>query len=217
LRRRHPDLLIDTCASGGRRNDLETLRRSVPLLRSDYPLTGFDATCSEGQQCQTFGISLWMPFHGTGMPLSDAYTMRSGFVPAYRLGWDVRDRKVDLALLKRAVAEFRQAEKYFLGDFYPLTLWSLAKDVWIAWQYDHPEQGEGLVQAFRRAESPYELARFRLRGLDADARYTVRNLDQQETLPSFSGSELMERGLAITLTSQRSSGVLIYRRLQRGR
>ncbi|MFA6112327.1 MAG: glycoside hydrolase family 36 protein, partial [Candidatus Latescibacterota bacterium] len=35
LRRRHPDMLIDSCASGGRRNDLETLRRAVPLLRSD--------------------------------------------------------------------------------------------------------------------------------------------------------------------------------------
>jgi alpha-galactosidase len=31
-------MLINTCASGGRRNDLETLRRSVPLLRSDYIL-----------------------------------------------------------------------------------------------------------------------------------------------------------------------------------
>ena len=36
LRRRHPGLLIDTCASGGRRNDLETLRRAIPLWRADY-------------------------------------------------------------------------------------------------------------------------------------------------------------------------------------
>ena len=31
LRRRHPGMLIDSCASGGRRNDLETMRRAVPL------------------------------------------------------------------------------------------------------------------------------------------------------------------------------------------
>ncbi len=36
LRRRHPKLLLDSCASGGRRNDLETLRRSVPLHKTDY-------------------------------------------------------------------------------------------------------------------------------------------------------------------------------------
>jgi hypothetical protein len=35
LRQRHPGMLIDSCASGGRRNDLETLRRAVPLLQSD--------------------------------------------------------------------------------------------------------------------------------------------------------------------------------------
>ena len=39
LHRRHPDMLIDTCASGGRRIDLETLRRAVPLWRSDYALS----------------------------------------------------------------------------------------------------------------------------------------------------------------------------------
>ena len=213
LLRRHPGLLIDTCASGGRRNDLETLRRAVPLLRSDYPLTGFTGACSEGQQCQTLGISLWMPYHGTGMPLSDAYSMRSGFVPAYRLGWDVHDRKVDLALLKRTVAEFRQSEKFLLGDFYPLAVWSLAKDVWVAWQYDRPEQGEGLVQAFRREESPYEVARFKLRGLEPAARYAVTNLDRPESVQQLTGRELMEHGLAIVLTGQRSSGLFLYRRL----
>jgi alpha-galactosidase len=36
LRRRRPGMLIDSCASGGRRNDLETLRRAGPLLRSDF-------------------------------------------------------------------------------------------------------------------------------------------------------------------------------------
>ena len=36
LRRRHPGMLIDSCASGGRRNDLETMRRAVPLLRTDF-------------------------------------------------------------------------------------------------------------------------------------------------------------------------------------
>ncbi len=213
LLRRHPAMYIDSCASGGRRNDLETLRRSVPLLRSDYPITDFTPGCSEGQQCQTLGISLWMPFHGTGMPLSDAYTMRSGFVPAYRLGWDVRERKVDPALLRRTVADFRQCEKYLLGDFYPLAAWSLAKDVWVAWQYDLPEQGEGLVQAFRRGDSPYEQARFKLRGLEVTARYRVADLDKPETPLEFGGRELMEHGLPISLPDPRSSGILTYRRV----
>lgn len=212
LRRRHPNLLIDTCASGGRRNDLETLRRAVPLLRSDYPLTGFNPTCSEGQQGQTLGLSLWIPYHGTGMPLCDTYSMRSAFVPAYRLGWDVRDRTADLALLRRTVAEFRQAQPFLLADFYPLAPWNLAKDVWVAWQYDRPTQGDGLVQAFRRENSPYELARFKLHGLDPDTHYAVTNLDLPNPPQTLTGRELMTRGLPITLSDPRSSAILTYRR-----
>ena len=51
LRRRHPDMLIDSCASGGRRNDLETLRRAVPLLRSDYIMEPV------GNQCHTYTLA----------------------------------------------------------------------------------------------------------------------------------------------------------------
>lgn len=52
LLRRHPGLLIDTCASGGRRLDLETLRRSVPLWRSD------DQGDATTEQCHSYGLSL---------------------------------------------------------------------------------------------------------------------------------------------------------------
>ena len=36
LLERNPGLWIDSCASGGRRNDLETMRRGVPLHPTDY-------------------------------------------------------------------------------------------------------------------------------------------------------------------------------------
>ena len=38
LLRRHPDMFIDSCASGGRRNDLETMRRAIPLVADRLPL-----------------------------------------------------------------------------------------------------------------------------------------------------------------------------------
>ena len=49
--------------------------------------------------------------------------------------------------------------------------------LWLAWQFDVPEKGEGMVQAFRRDKSAFESARFPLAGLDAEARYVVTNLD----------------------------------------
>jgi alpha-galactosidase len=205
--RRHPDLYIDTCASGGRRNDLETLRRSVPLLRSDC------STPAEAQQAHTMGIALWMPYYGSGMGPGDVYWYRSCIFPASRVGVDTRKKDQDYALLKKMIAEFHEVEKYLLGDFYPLTAHSLAPDVWVGWQFDRPEMGEGMVQAFRRDESPYETARFRLRGLEPDVAYRLKDFDQAQPVEAR-GKDLMETGLLVSLPQRRSSCIIRYQRVK---
>jgi len=80
LIRRHPGMPIDSCASGGRRNDLETLRRGLPLLRSDYLGEPFYT-----QQCQTYGLVQWVPYFGSGAPYKDDYTARSVWCPRFAL------------------------------------------------------------------------------------------------------------------------------------
>jgi len=62
-----PGLRIDSCASGGRRNDLETMRRAVPLLRSDFG-GGTQAGAVEGNQGHTYALSSWLPFQGAVPP-----------------------------------------------------------------------------------------------------------------------------------------------------
>ncbi|MCU0962523.1 MAG: alpha-galactosidase [Pirellulaceae bacterium] len=205
LRRRHPDLYIDTCASGGRRNDLETLRRSVPLLRSDC------FSPAEAQQAHTMGLALWMPYFGSGMYPGDDYWYRSCIFPASRVGMDTRRHDQDYARLKRMIAEFRQVEPFLLGDFYPLTPHSLGLDVWVGWQYDRPEQGAGILQVFRRGESPYETARLRLRGLDPAATYCLQNFDENQST-EHRGADLMETGVLISLPQPRSSCIIRYER-----
>ena len=68
------------------------------------------------------------------------------------------------------IRELRKVAGYFYGDYYPLTSYSLDNSVWMAWQFDRPDLGEGMVQVFRRAEGFYESAHFPLRGLDLEAR-----------------------------------------------
>jgi alpha-galactosidase len=205
--RRNPGVYIDSCASGGRRNDLETLRRAVPLLRSDW------FTPAEVQQAMTMGISLWIPYHGSGMGPSDVYWYRSCIFPASRIGIDTRKTDQDYALLKKMIAEFHEVEKYLLGDFYPLTSYSLETDVWAAWQYDRPEMGEGIVQVFRRDASPYEAAHFPLRGLDPNAKYRLKDFDKTEPTEA-AGKDLMETGLPISLPQRRSSCLIQYQRVK---
>ena len=47
----------------------------------------------------------------------------------------------------------------------------------MAWQFDRPEQGDGVVQVFRRMDSIYESAQFKLHGLDPAAQYEITDLD----------------------------------------
>ena len=205
LLRRHPNMWIDTCASGGRRNDLETLRRAVPLLRSDYFST------PTAQQSQTYGISLWIPYYGSGLGASDPYWFRSCIFPASRVGWDTRKKDLDYPLLKRMIAEFRKVEPYLLGDYYPLTPYSLEETDWMAWQFDRPEQGKGVVQAFRREKCEKDSMRLKLRGLEADAVYRLTNFDAPATIEA-TGRELMEQGLPVTAAGRPSAMIVAYER-----
>lgn len=205
LRRLHPHLRIDSCASGGRRNDLETMRRAVPLLRSDFAAQDRPGVV-EGNQGHTYGLASWLPFQGSGSGFADAYSYRSYYLPSFGI------HVADLDVQKKAFGEWRRIAGLMLGDYYPLTPYSLQRDQWIAWQFDRPETGEGVVQAFRRPESPYESARFRLRGLEAAATYEVANFDGGKETQT--GSQLMEQGLVVTATAQPAALLFAYRRLK---
>jgi len=203
LLRRHPGLFIDTCASGGRRNDLETLRRSVPLLRSDY----YNDPVS--QQAQTMGIAPWMPYYGSGMGTSDLYWFRSCIFPASRIGWDARNPDLDYALLRRMIEECREVQSYMTGDFHPLTPYSLAADAWAAWQWHRPDLDAGVIQAFRRTDCPTDTLLVRLRGLNPRSRYAVCNLDSGERRV-VTGEELMAAGLSLVAPERPAALLLRY-------
>lgn len=216
LRRRHPGMLIDSCASGGRRNDLETLRRAVPLLRSDYQSFQGDPNYAAGNQGHLYGLASWLPYFGTGVYYNEDqlfYNTRSHMGPAFAMCADVRREGVDWTKFRRVTDQWREMAPSYLGDFYPLTPHSLAEDVWIAWQFDRPDLGEGMVQVFRRQESIYESARLRLHGLQGDATYTLVNLDSSSAV-EMTGRQLAEEGLPVTTVERPGSVVVMYRRAE---
>jgi alpha-galactosidase len=205
LLQRRPGLLIDNCASGGRRLDFEMMRRSVPLWRSDYcwdPL---------GAQCISYGLSFWLPIHGLGAVSTDPYDFRSGMGACATYAFDYYSGAAEFwPILAERIHEYERIQQYFLGDYYPLTPYDATEGSWVAWQYDRPDLGGGVLQAFRRPENPEKALTVKLFNLSNDARYEITDLDSG-VVQAFTGAELIAQGLALTLPGQRSSAVYIYR------
>ena len=216
-------MLIDSCASGGRRNDLETMRRAVPLWRSDYAYEPI------GHQCMTYGISFWLPYHGTGTVASTAAPYYGGGIDAGRALRLLEQRRAEPRLrhrharegdrLRNAPPALRPVARDRARTTTATSIRSppgLAdEDAWIAWQFDRPEAGEGMVQAFRREESIFLAARVPLRGLDPAAHYEVTRLDATEETSRASGRKLIDEGLPITIPERSGAAVFSYRRLPR--
>ncbi len=203
LRRRHPGMLIDSCASGGRRNDLETLRRAVPLLRSDYQCEPV------GNQAHTYGLSFWLPYYGTGVYHDSLYNHHSSLAPAYGMCADIRKPDIDYAMMRRTKDDWRAVADLMLGDYYPLTDWSIDKDKWIGFQFDRPDLGKGMLQLFRRQESKDESILIKLHGLDPKAVYSLTDRCS-DFKAKLTGRELMEGGLPITITKSPGDALIVY-------
>jgi alpha-galactosidase len=206
LRRRNPGLHIDSCASGGRRNDLESMRRAVPLLRSDFQFPDMKGVV-EGNQGHTHGLSSWLPYQGTGCYLADKYSLRSFYLPAFGT---VGFTPATATIHHQAYDECARLAPLMLADYNPLTPYSRQADQWIAWQFNRPERGDGIMQAFRRGQCAQSTMSFRLSGLNAKARYEVLNFDVAGA-GFTSGSELMKKGLTVEVKDKPGAAIVLYR------
>lgn len=217
LKRRHPEIWIDCSASGGRRNDLETMRRSLPLRRSDYEGRASDGTATGRavpMQAQTHALAAWFPFYGVFGLISGSYHTRSCYSPSFGtwLPKNLDNNDATRTEVRRAFEECAEVAPCMFGDYYPLTPYNMAADAWIAWQFDLPESGGGVVQAFRRDQSGQDSMRCKLRGLEPQAMYSISNFDAAGAVDK-SGRELMDQGLSISITNKPGSAIILYKKL----
>ena len=209
LRKRHPRLIIDSCASGGRRNDLETMRRAVALHPTDYNYSHLAAK-------QAFHASLfqWLPYFGSNtLPIEtvNAYAFRSGHGMGVVLGYDLRKKDLNYDLLRKLTEQWRRIVPCYYGDYYPLMPYTLDETAWMGWQFNRPEEGDGVVEAFRRGKSDEATKILRLRALDAKAQYEIADPDATGTT-TRSGKDLMENGLKVEIKDKPGAAVVVYQR-----
>ena len=215
LRTRHPALLIDNCASGGRRIDLETISRSIPLWRNDYNC--FPHADPEAVQVHGAGLSQWVPLHATS-PMNvqpgDTYRFRSAHSPGTVFNVDEFNLKpipddYPWEWHRRMLAEFRRVRPFWYGDIYLLTTCTAAPDAWLAYQLHRTDLNAGVVVAFRRVASPMVVAELPLGGLAPADTYRFEDADGGEPFEA-DGRLLSERGLPLSIVERRTSRLLFY-------
>ena len=212
LREKFPHILIDNCASGGKRIDTETLSRSVPLWRSDvYCPANY---MPEAAQAHNMNYALWLPYSGTGSGRSfDLYALRSAYAPAMRLchafsAAEPFEESKKTSLLQKCGEEYLSIRKYFSGDVHFLTAPQIEKSAWCAVQWSLAEKGEGMVQVFVRENSVYKEASFMLKNIERGAQYRFSDLDGGGF--TVSGEELHTHGLRLYAEEKRTAKIFIY-------
>jgi hypothetical protein len=179
VRAASPGLVIDNCAGGGTRVDLESVARTVYLWRNDADNAGFGAD-PQGplyQQADTMGFTQFAPVNGGQikhwvLPPGDAvaetpldpYWWRGSSLTAGGIGSDeewcawLLARPSRTATLRAAVQE-RQSLRFLAidGDYYihsPALGGAPADlsavDAWAVWQLHDPDTGSGAVTLLRR-------------------------------------------------------------------
>jgi alpha-galactosidase len=200
-----PNLTIDNCASGGRRIDLETISRSSPLWRTDYSYGE-----PNGSQCHSYGLNLYLPLHGTGNIVPNKYTFRSNMSTSMLAYWDINSTSNSESGMQSIMQDFKRLRPYYYGDYYPLTPnKNITTDsIWLAYQQNRPDKGDGIILAFRRVDCPVERITVKLRGLEPNSRYSLLFEDSGEKVIK-TGTELMN-GLLLENKEKPGSLLISY-------
>ncbi len=215
MRAAHPDIAIDNCASGGGRIDLELCARAIPLWRTDATITpllnkNFHQAALQNQ-VMTGGLSRYVPFNVSGQMGADPYNFRSGFNAGISFCEDTRPAEYPRELLRAAIAEGKRIRKYYFGNLYPLTDVTTNPKDWHVRQYHRPAEGDGMVIAFRRHESPLVEFTCALNELDADADYEVTLSTGYTPAPpkKMKGADL--RSIVLNISESPGSMLMEYR------
>ena len=242
LRERHPSLWIDNCASGGRRIDLETMSRSLPLWPSDFPdIVGipYGLDLHVGTQCINAGLARWIPLFGGGVWNFTPYSTRSQIIGGFSFGYHIEQSdfpaddspfmrghkevlpqghtlcsgEFPMEAARAAVEEWRSIRQFVLGDFHLLVPLTASSADWCAWQFHRDDMQAGIAMFFRRHRSPFPSMSAALRRIDPDAGYEVSLTEGYAEGPRQTLSGRELTALSISIDDAPGSILLRYRRL----
>jgi alpha-galactosidase len=201
-----PDAVLEECASGGHRIDLETVMRMHLHQKTDFWFRDIV------DQASLWGMSQYLPNSTAVAHLENLtdYSFHSTMASSLCLGWIADAEDFDINRAKKLTDRYLEVRHLLVGAWYPLTPSSIDHSVWLGSQYHRRDLNEGLLLVFRREESPYPNAELRLRGLEPGTEYEVVS-DSVGKLGVFTGQELRTKGLLVNLPERRTSDLIVYK------
>lgn len=217
----NPGLWIDNCSSGGRRNDLEAMRRAVTLHYTDI---GYGDHPVKQRQHQIHFE--WIPYfrahnmawdneEGDYSPYlyhntCDEFAYQNAFTPAITVMTDAYADEADFELGRKMLPIWRKAAEIELrADYYPFTQSTKSNKDLYAVEFSDPKKGDGFIQVIRNTMCEIETVKLNLH-TDQKASYLLENPVSGET-KTLSGKELAE-GFTVTLP-KRSAVLWFYKKI----
>jgi alpha-galactosidase len=201
LMARYPQWMVETCASGGRRFDLGTIRRAHTCWFSDH--TTYPAVCRHMQA----RANRFLPGHllnssvaiGSGHGLSeiDDTAILSRMLGKLAFDGDIASLSPEMA--ERAshwAGVFKAIRHLLVQDFHQLTPAPTTGDDWDVMSFNTYDGSEAALFAFSGRKAGEMI--IPLRGLQAEAVYRI-TCQNDGTVAEQSGAQLMKQGLAVTL------------------
>ena len=201
LKAENPGLMIDNCASGGRRLDLEMAKRSIPIWRSNYNCDPHD-DLHEATQSQTLGLSCWLPMSGTMSYLGNKYEAMTSIIPC----------QVDTFSSPESewYDMFTKLRYEMAENFYPLMCGGYDADKYLAMQYSSFDANEGFAVVYKREMITDNSTVLKLNGLEENVTYVVKDFLSDSVLTEAVGLQLMENGVSVNLTENPDAAVINF-------
>ena len=207
---------VDSCASGGGRNDIESMRRGIPLLRSDA-----DRTSTALRLSMSSSFHRWIPFCGaatreqegelSSKGICDVYTWRASYLAVLNCNAQyTQDPETDFDMIRFGLREWDEIKKYFSKDFYYLTPFHTHtdKEGFTSFMYYDNEENTGVLYAFRQEECEENTLEITIPSLVSDKNLILTDRDTNEELVT------KDNALTITFPSKRCAKLFMIKEIK---
>ena len=129
------------------------------------------------------------------------------------LMWDINSSDISILQMQKCILDFKRLRPYYYGDYYPLTSTEniTLDNVWLAYQLNRSQKGDGIIMAFRWQDCLEESIQVKMRGLDPNANYELLD-DDSGTKVAKTGSELMT-GFELSIQEKLGSLLISYKQV----